>query len=112
MLSKYFTNLSGLQKVILVIITLFFVFNVALLIAASFLDANDLKQMVKVARYIAYMKYVVIINMILFTVILSMYFYEIKKLRKVSKEFEADNIRLKSDLNDTMKNTSDSIQRI
>ena len=112
MLSDYFKNLSGFQKVILSIIILFFIFNLVLLIISLFMDANDLKQMVKMARYISYMKYVVIINMILFSVILSMYYYEIRKLRRISKEFEKHNPRSKSDLFDATKNKSDIIQGV
>ena len=112
MLSDYFKNLSGFQKVILTIIILFFIFNLALLITSLLMDPNDLKQMVKLARYLSYMKYVVIINMILFSIILSIYYYEIRKLRKINKEFEEHNIRLKSDLYDATKNDSDIKQGV
>jgi len=112
MLTKYFKNLSDFQKVIFIIITLFFVFNLSLLITSLLMDANDLKQMVKMARYLSYMKYVVIINMVLFIIILMMYYYEIKKLRKISRQFDEDNNRLKSVLNDVEKDKSDLVQKI
>jgi hypothetical protein len=112
MLSNYFKNLSGFQKVIFSIITLFFVFNLALLITSLLMETNDLKQMVKMARYISYMKYVVIINMILLSIILFMYYYEIKKLKRINKEFEEKTIGLKSDLYEATKSNSDIKQRV
>jgi hypothetical protein len=111
MLSDYLRKISGFKKVILGIAMLFFVFNLTLLIISLFLDSGDLKQMVKMARYISYIKYVVIINLILFNIILGMYYFEIKKLKKISKELEQRNIRLKSDLFDASENKTGIAQR-
>ena len=112
MATKYFKNMSVFQKVIFSLIILFFVFNLSLLISSWIIDTNDLKHMVKMARYISYMKYVVIINMVLFTIIIAMYYAEIKKLKKNNEQSENDMIRIKSTLYDIEKNKSDYVQKI
>jgi len=110
MLSNFFKNLSGFQKATLSIVVVFFIFNLSLLATSLLMDASDLKQMVKMARYISYMKYVVIINMVLFIAIISLYYYEIRKLRKSFNQQEDLYIKLKSTLYDIQKEKSDIVQ--
>jgi uncharacterized membrane protein len=109
MLTKLFKNLSGFQKATFSIVAIFFIFNLSLLVTSLLMDASDLKQMVKMARYISYMKYVVIINMVLFIVIVSLYYYENRKLRKSFNQQEDLYIKLKSTLYDIQKEKTDIV---
>ena len=103
MLASYFKNLSGSQKTIYSLIILFFIFNLSMLIRSFIIDAHDIREMVKMARYISYMKYVVIINMALFISIIAIYSYEIKQLKKDIRNTTKENKGLKADLYDIEK---------
>jgi uncharacterized membrane protein YcjF (UPF0283 family) len=96
MLSDYFKKNSDLQKVVIGIIILFFIFNLSILVVSILMDTYDLKQIIKMARYISFMKYFVIINMVLLITIILIYKFEIRRLKKKSKLYREDFNRLKS----------------
>jgi len=93
---NYLKNLSISQKIIFSLISIFFIINVSILIRSFLINANDIREMVKMARYIAYMKYVIILNIALFSVIISLYYFQIKKLRKDQKAMHQENKKSKS----------------
>jgi len=64
--------------------------------------------MVKMARYISYIKYLVIVNIILFASIITCYYYEIRRLKKDIRIVNNKSKDLKADLID--KERSDIIQ--
>ena len=74
-----------------------------MLIRSFIIDAHDIREMVKMARYISYIKYVVIINMALFISIIAIYSYEIKRLKKDLGYTAKENKGLKADLYDIKK---------
>jgi hypothetical protein len=106
MLPSYFKNLSASQKTIYSLIILFFIFNLSMLIWSFMIDARDIREMVKMARYISYIKYVVVINMVLFISIITIYYYEIRKMKKDVLESEKEMKSLKADLYDINKERS------
>jgi hypothetical protein len=106
MLPSYFKNLSVSQKTIYGLIILFFLFNLSMLIWSFMIDARDIREMVKMARYISYIKYVVVINMVLFISIITIYYYEIRKMKKDVLESEKEMKSLKADLYDINKERS------
>lgn len=110
MLTSYLKNLSGFQKTTYSLILLFFVFNLTMLIRSFLIDSNDIREMVKMARYISYIKYVVIVNMILFTSIITIYYYEITGLKKDIRKAKKENKGLKSDLYEIDQERSNIIQ--
>jgi hypothetical protein len=77
-----------------------------MLVRSFIIDAYDIREMVKMARYISYIKYVVIINMVLFISIITIYYYEIRRLRKNVLKTEKDIKSLKADLYDSNKERS------
>jgi hypothetical protein len=81
-----------------------------MLIRSFLIDSNDIREMVKMARYISYIKYVVIINMVLFTSIVTIYYYHISKLKKDIRKAEKENKGLKTDLYKIDKERSNIIQ--
>ncbi len=70
------------------------------------IDAHNIREMVKLARYISYIKYVVVINMVLFISIIAIYYYEITRMRKEVHESEKEIKSLKADLYDINKERS------
>ena len=110
MLQDYFKNLSGFQRTVLTIIILFFIFNSSLFIIGLLTDESDLRQMVKMARYMSYLKYTAIINMVLFTSIILMYSLQARKIKRISKKREEENVRLRSTLYDIENERSDILQ--
>ena len=109
MLGEYFRDLSGAQRVTLVLIILFFILNFSLLVASFLTDENDLRQMVNMARYISYLKYLVILNMALFLIIFLIYHVKLKNLKKKNREYEETSLRLKSILSDIKNKKQDVI---
>ena len=107
MLGGYFRKLSGTQKVVFALIILFFVLNISMLVASFLTDENDLRQMVSMARYISYLKYVVILNMALFLSIILIYHIKLKNQEKTSRKHEETSLRLKSILNDVKNRKQD-----
>ena len=53
-----------------------------MLIWSFMIDARDIREMVRMARYISYIKYAVVINMFLFISILTTYYHEFKRMKK------------------------------
>lgn len=87
---------SGIQKFTLVIILLFFIFNLTLFILTLTIDASDIKQMVNMARYVSYMKYLVVVNMVLFISIIAVYYHQIGKFMQKGKQKEVENTGISS----------------
>jgi hypothetical protein len=110
MLPGFFKNLSGFQKTVITIIILFFIFNISLFLIGLFTDEGDLRQMVKMAKYMSYLKYTAIINTILFTSIILMYSLQARRIKRISKKHEEENIRLRSTLYDIEKERSDILK--
>ena len=65
------------------------------------IDTHDIREMVKMARYISYIKYVVIINMALFISIITIYYYEIRQLKNEINKAEKEVRSLKADIHDS-----------
>jgi len=77
-----------------------------MLIRSFIIDAHDIREMVKMARYISYIKYVVIINMALFISIITIYSFEIKRLKKDLGYTMKENKGLNADLKNIEKKSS------
>ena len=103
MLPSYLKNLSASQKIIYSLITLFFIFNITMLVWSFMIDAYNIREMVKMARYISYIKYAVVINMVLFISIIIIYYNEIRLIRKDIQKSEKEMNSLKAELYDLNK---------
>jgi hypothetical protein len=82
------------------IILLYFILNGLLLVLAFQINVDDLKLLVRMARYIPYFRYVASANMLLIIIVLSMYYFEIKKLNRRKKAAEQEVLNIKSKLYD------------
>jgi uncharacterized membrane protein (UPF0182 family) len=106
MLADDMKNISGYQKAKYIIITAFFVVNFILLIISFRMNIDDLRFSIKIARYIPYMKYIVLLNIILVVSILTMFYSEILKIKNNNKANEEELVRIKSKLYDIEKKKS------
>jgi len=77
-----------------------------MLIWSFMIDARDIREMVKMARYISYIKYVVVINMFLFISIITIYYYEFRRMKKGIFKSEKEIKSLKAELYDINKERS------
>lgn len=100
MLADNIKNLSGYQKAKYIIIAAYFVVNLILLIISFRMNIDDLRFSIKVARYIPYMKYIIILNIIMIVSILIMFYYEILKIKNNYKTHGEELARIKSKLYD------------
>jgi hypothetical protein len=93
-------GLSGFRKIKIFIILVFFILNGLLLILSFQMNVDDLKLLVRMARYIPYFRYVASANMVLIIIVLAMYYFELKKLRKKNLAAEKEVVNIKSRLYD------------
>lgn len=96
MLGDYLRKLSGAERAIFALIILFFILNISLLAVSFMADENDLRQMVNMARYMSYLKYVIILNIALFFTIILIYHIRLRNQKRTSREHEETSTRLKS----------------
>lgn len=101
MLGDYLRKLSGAERAIFALIILFFILNISLLAVSFMADENDLRQMVNMARYMSYLKYVIILNIALFFTIILIYHIRLRNQKRTSREHEETSTRLKSILHNT-----------
>ncbi len=71
-----------------------------MLIWSFTIDDHNIREMVKMARYISYIKYVVVINMLLFISIITIYYYEMRMIKKEVHKSEKEMKSLKADIYD------------
>jgi DNA integrity scanning protein DisA with diadenylate cyclase activity len=96
-------NLQGVnrfKKVKTGIILVYFILNGLLLILSFQMNVDDLKYLVKMARYIPYFRYIASANMLLIIIVITMYYLELKKLHKRNKAAEREVVTIKSRLYD------------
>ena len=93
-------GLNGLRKFKTGLIILYFILNGLLLILAFRMNVDDLKFLVRMARYIPYFRYIASANLLLIFIILIMHYYELKKMRKRTKNAEEEVKNIKSKLYD------------
>lgn len=97
-------NLSRHQKAKYIMITSFFVANIILLIISFRMNIDDLKFSIRVARYIPYIRYIVLLNILLVVSILTMYYLEANKIKKNHEANQEELARMKSKLYDFWEN--------
>ena len=106
MLIDYLKSLSTFQKIKYGIIILYFVLNLAFLILSFNMSTDNLKMMIKMGRYSNYMRYFAILAMGLFFTVVSMYYVELKGLKRKRELDETEITKLKSKLYDQGKGDS------
>ncbi len=100
MIKKYFTKLGAKQKFMYIIILIYFILNLILLVIAFSMNLDDLQRLVKIARYIPYMRYVATANIVLFTIILIMFYSELQTVQNKHKKAREEVLKIKSRLYD------------
>lgn len=100
MIKQYVKSLSGKQKFRYLIILIYFILNLILLLIAFQMNLDDLQRLVKIARYIPYMRYVALANIVLFTVILIMFYVELRNAHTKQRKAEDEVLKIKSKLFD------------
>lgn len=111
MLTDKLKNLSGYQKAKYIVIAAYFIINLILFIISLRMNIDDLRFSIKVARYIPYMKYIVLLNIILVMGILIMFYYEILKIKNNYKVHGEELARVKSKLYD-IEEEKDSTENV
>ena len=109
MIKQYVKGLSGKQKFRYLIIMVYFILNLILLLIAFQMNLDDLQRLVKIARYIPYMRYVALANIVLFTVILIMFYVELRNAHAKQKKAEDEVVKIKSKLFDQTDQKGDEI---
>lgn len=104
-------QLSRFQKIKITIILFYFILNAFLLILAYQMDIDDLKFLVRMARYIPYFRYVASANMLLIILVITMNYLELKKLNKKHKSAEREVLNIKSKLFDMEEEKREMIKR-
>ena len=89
----------------------YFILNAFLLILAFQMDIDDLKFLVRMARYIPYFRYVASANMLLIILVITMNYLELKKLNKKHKSAEQEVLNIKSKLFDMEVEKREMIKR-
>ena len=84
----------------IIVILIYFILNAFLLILAFRMDINDLKFLVKMARYIPYFRYIASINLVMILMVILMHYIEVRNLVKKHKTTEQDLVNVKSRLYD------------
>lgn len=111
MFSGIIRQLSRFQKIKITIILVYFILNAFLLILAFQMDIDDLKFLVRMARYIPYFRYVASANMLLIILVITMNYLELKKLNKKHKSAEQEVLNIKSKLFDMEEEKREMIKR-
>ncbi len=93
-------GLNRFQKIKYAVVVIYFVLNALLLILSFKMNIDDLKFLVKMARYIPYFRYIASANILLITIILSMYYLEIRRLKIINRSSEQKVDKIKSRLYD------------
>lgn len=75
------------------------------------MDIDDLKFLVRMARYIPYFRYVASANMLLIILVITMNYLELKKLNKKHKSAEQEVLNIKSKLFDMEEEKREMIKR-
>jgi hypothetical protein len=107
-------NQQGLRrfgKIRTGIILVYFILNGLLLILSFQMNVDDLKFLVRMARYIPYFRYIASANMLLIIIVLTMYYFELKKLNKRNKAAEQEVINIKSRLYDLEEEKKGTIKK-
>ncbi len=100
MIKEKIKNLSALSKINYILILVFLVLNLVFLIIAFQMNIDDLKFLVKMARYIPYMRYLALTNILLFIGIIFLYYLEINQLKKSKTRAEDEAASMKARLYD------------
>jgi len=111
MFSGIIDRLNKFQKIKFTIILFYFILNAFLLILAFQMNVDDLKFLVRMARYIPYFRYIASANMLLIILVISMNYLELKKLNKKHKSAEQEVINIKSKLFDMEEEKREMIKR-
>ncbi|MBS0000647.1 MAG: hypothetical protein KFF73_16825 [Cyclobacteriaceae bacterium] len=93
-------GLNRFKKVKTGIILVYFILNGLLLILSFQMNVDDLKFLVRMARYIPYFRYIASANMLLIIIVITMNYLELKKLHKRNKAAEREVVNIKSRLYD------------
>ena len=100
MIGQYIRGLSRFQRIKYSVIVVYFILNAFLMILSFQMNIDDLKFLVKMARYIPYFRYIASANILLIIIVLSMYYLEIRKLKKINKNTAQKVDKIKSRLFD------------
>lgn len=100
MFSDILSRLNRFQKIKITIILIYFILNAFLLILAFQMNIDDLKFLVRMARYIPYFRYIASANMLLIIAVIAMNYLELKKLSNMHKSAEEEVKHIKSKLYD------------
>lgn len=111
MFSDILSGLSVFQKIKIAIILVCFFLNAFLLILAFQMNIDDLKFLVRMARYIPYFRYIASANMLLIITVIAMNYLELKKLSNLHKSAEEEVKHIQSKLNDMEEEKREFLQR-
>jgi hypothetical protein len=104
-------RLNRFQKLKTIVILIYFILNAFLLILAFQMDINDLKFLVRVARYIPYFRYIASANMLLIIIVISMHYIQLRKLIRRNREAEQEVVNIKSRLFDMENEKKEMIKK-
>jgi hypothetical protein len=111
MFSGIINSMSRFQKIKIAIILVYFILNAFLLILAFQMNIDDLKFLVRMARYIPFFRYIASANMLLIILVISMNYIELRKLNKKKKTAEAEVLSVKSKLFDMEEEKKEMIKK-
>jgi hypothetical protein len=111
MFSDILRRLSRFQKIKIAIILVYFFLNAFLLILAFQMNIDDLKFLVRMARYIPYFRYIASANMLLIITVIAMNYLELKKLSNMHKSAQEEVKHIKSKLNDMEEEKRELLRR-
>jgi hypothetical protein len=111
MFSGIISQLSRFQKIKITIILIYFILNAFLLILAFKMNIDDLKFLVRMARYIPYFRYIASANMLLIIMVITMNYMELRKLNKMHKSAEQEVKHIKSKLYDMEEEKKELIKK-
>lgn len=111
MFSDFLSRLSRFQKIKIAIILVYFFLNAFLLILAFQMNIDDLKFLVRMARYIPYFRYIASANMLLIITVIAMNYLELKKLSNMHKSAQEEVKHIKSKLNDMEEEKRELLRR-
>lgn len=100
MYTSILDRLNRFQKIKIAIILVYFILNAFLLVFAFQMNIDDLKFLVRMARYIPYFRYIASANMLLIILVITMNYIEMRKLSKRNRIVEQEVINIKSKLYD------------